>query len=424
MTRGERAGSGAGRRGPALRRNSGRPERQSKAASDRARRRAGVPAVYLDGHATTPLDPRVLEVMLPFLARPGNASSVDHAFGRAAREAVESARAQVAALIGASSKEIVFTSGATEANNLALKGVAGRAAETGRHIVTVVTEHPSVLEVCAHLEADGVDVTYLPVDAGGRVDPEQVRAAIRPATIVVSVMAANNEIGTVQPIDLIGRITRERGVLLHTDAAQAGGKIPLDVAAGAIDLMSLSAHKMHGPQGVGALYVCSRRPTVRLEPQQRGGAQERGLRAGTLNTAGIVGLGAAADLAAREMADEALRLAALRDDLLARLREAVPGLVVNGSLVHRLPNNLSVRIAGADETLASRIEGVAVSAGSACATGSIRPSHVLRAIGVDAGAAHGTLRFGLTRFTTADEIPIVVERVAAAVRALRASRCP
>ncbi|MEX2273632.1 MAG: cysteine desulfurase family protein, partial [Vicinamibacterales bacterium] len=269
----------------------------------------------------------MLDVMLPFLARPGNASSVDHVFGRMAREAVEHARVQVAALIGASPKEIVFTSGATEANNLALKGVAGRATGAARHIVTAVTEHPSVLEVCARLEADGMEVTYLPVDAGGRVDPEQVRAAIRSETIVVTVMAANNEIGTLQPIAPIAQLARERGVPFHTDAAQAAGKIPLDTGTDAIDLMSLSAHKMHGPQGAGALYVRSR-PLVRLEPLQHGGGQERGLRPGTLNTAAIVGFGAAADIAAREMAAESARLAALRDDLLARLREAVPGITV------------------------------------------------------------------------------------------------
>lgn len=378
--------------------------------------------IYMDGHATTPLDPRVLDIMLPWLSRPANASSVDHACGRAAREAVEIARRQVAALIGAHAKEVVFTSGATESNNLALKGAVGRTGAATPHIVTSAIEHPSILEVCAQLERAGATITVIPVDPGGRVEPDRVRAAIGAETVMVTVMAANNEIGTVQPVDEIGAIARERGVWFHTDAAQAAGKLTLDVSASAIDLLSLSAHKMHGPQGVGALYVRSRRPTVRLDAQQHGGAQERGFRAGTLNTAGIVGFGAAAAIAAREMADEAARLGALRDDLQARLREAIRGVTVNGSLEHRLPNNLSVLIEGADETLAGRIEGVAVSAGSACATGSIRPSHVLRAIGVDAAAAHGTLRFGLTRFTTPDQIPLVVARVAAAVRAARRSR--
>lgn len=378
--------------------------------------------IYMDGHATTPLDPGVLDVMLPWLRGPANASSVDHAFGRAAREAVETARNQVAALIGAHAKEIVFTSGATESNNLALKGGIGRAGTATPHIITSAIEHPSILEVCARLEYAGAEVAVVPVDHGGRVDPDHVRAAIRPGTVMVSVMAANNEIGTLHPVQSIAAIAREQGVLFHTDASQAAGKVPLDVSASAIDLLSLSAHKMHGPQGVGALYVRSRRPTVRLDAQQHGGAQERGFRAGTLNTAGIVGFGAAAEIAARGMASEAVRLAVLRDDLLARLQEAIRGVTVNGSLEHRLPNNLSVLIEGADETLATRVEGVAVSAGSACATGSIQSSHVLRAIGVDPAAAHGTLRFGLTRFTTADEIPVVVARVAAAVNAWRASR--
>lgn len=378
--------------------------------------------IYMDGHATTPLDPRVLAVMLPWLRTPANASSVDHAFGRAAREAVEIARSQVAALIGAHAKEIVFTSGATESNNLALQGAKRRPGMATPHIVTSAVEHPSILEVCAHLGRGSTEVTVVPVDRGGRLRPDHVRAVLRPETLMVSVMAANNEIGTLQPVDEIAAIAREHGVLFHTDAAQAAGKVPLDVATSAIDLLSLSAHKMHGPQGVGALYVRSRRPAVRLDAQQHGGAHERGFRAGTLNTAGIVGFGAAAGIAAREMASEAVRLAALRDELLVRLQEAIRGVVVNGSLEHRLPNNLSVRIEGADETLAGRIEGVAVSAGSACATGSLRPSHVLRAIGVEAVEAHGTLRFGLTRFTAADEIPIVVARVAAAVGAVRAAR--
>lgn len=380
--------------------------------------------IYLDGHATTPVDPRVVAAMLPFFtSAAGNPSSIDHAAGRAAREAVERARTQVAALIGAAPKEIVFTSGATEANNLALKGAVAAARAAGvvePHVVTVATEHPSVLEVCAHLERTGTSVTYLPVDRGGLLNLDQLAAAMRASTVLVSVMTANNEIGVLQPVEAVGRITRERGVLFHTDAAQAAGKIPIDAASASFDVLSMSGHKMYAPQGIGALYVRSRRPPVRLEPLLHGGGQERGLRPGTLNTPGIVGFGAAAEIALRDMADEAARVTSLRDDLLARLRERITGISVNGSMEQRLPNNLSITIEGADETLAGRVEGVAVSAGSACATGGLRASHVLRAIGVDPRLAHGTLRFGLTRFTTAAEIPVVVDRVAAAVDALRA----
>jgi cysteine desulfurase len=379
--------------------------------------------IYMDAHATTPVDPRVVEAMLPFLrGGVGNASSVDHAFGRAAREAVEQARAQVAALIGASAKEIVFTSGATESNNLAIQGIVPPARARGRQIVTAATEHPSVLDVCRRLEAEGASVTVLPVDSDGLLDLEHLRAAIRPDTALVTVMTANNEIGVIQPIDAIARITRERGVLFHTDAAQAAGRIAVDVAADPIDLVSISAHKMHGPQGVGALYVRSRRPTVRLEPLFAGGGHEHGIRPGTLNVPGIVGLGAAAAIARAEMAAEAERMAAMRDDLLERLCAAIGGVTVNGSMERRLPNNLNVSIEGADETLAASIEGLAASSGSACSTGSIQPSHVLRAIGVPAAAAHGTLRFGLSRFTREDEIAAAVERVADAVTKMRASK--
>jgi cysteine desulfurase len=383
--------------------------------------------IYLDAHATTPVDPRVLDAMLPLLRdQAGNASSLDHAAGRRTKEAVEAARRQVAAVIGASHKDIVFTSGATEADNLAIKGVAEAARDRARHIVphivTAATEHRAVLDTCRHLEARGLRLTVLPVDAEGLIDLAALDAAIRPDTVLVSVMAANNEIGVLQPLAAIGRLTRARGVLFHTDAAQAFGRIPLDVAAMGIDLLSISAHKIHGPQGVGALYVRTRQPTVRLAPLFDGGGHERGLRPGTLNAPGIVGLGTAAALAAADMAAESMRLAALRDRLLAGLRAALDGVHVNGSLEHRLPHNLNVSIDGTDETLASRLDGLAVSAGSACASGSIEPSYVLRALGVPASQAHGTLRFGLSRFSTDDEIDRTVDIVRDGVERLRGER--
>jgi cysteine desulfurase len=383
--------------------------------------------IYLDGHATTPVDPRVLEAMLPYFREQyGNASSVDHAAGRRVRDAVEAARGEVARLIGASAKEIVFTSGATEANNLALKGAvaaARRAAaglDRGDHIVTVATEHRAVLDTCRHLERDGLRLTVLRVRPDGLIDLEALRDAITPATMLVSVMAANNEIGVLQPLAAIGALTRERQVLLHTDAAQALGKIPLDVSALPIDLASFSAHKMYGPQGVGALYVRSRHPTVRLAPLLDGGGQERGVRPGTLNAPGIVGFGAAAAICAMEMPAEAARLRTLRDRLLHGLRERIPGVHVNGSLEARLPHNLNVTIDDVDETLASRLEGLAVSSGSACSTGSIEPSYVLRALGVPPRQAHGTLRFGLGRFNTDEDVAEAVEIVSASVQRLRA----
>jgi cysteine desulfurase len=378
--------------------------------------------IYLDAHATTAVDPRVLDAMLPLLRQPGNASSLDHAAGRRTRDAVEQARKQVAALIGASHKDIVFTSGATEANNLAIKGAVAAAGERGDHVITVATEHRSVLDTCRHLEVRGLRITWLPVGADGLIDLAALEAAIEPATILVSVMAANNEIGVLQPLADIGRLTRARGVLFHTDAAQAAGKVPLDVTAAQIDLLSLSAHKMYGPQGAGALYVRSRQPVVRLVPLFDGGGHERGLRPGTLNAPGIVGLGAAAAIAATEMGDDATRLGALRDRLLDGLRAAIDGVHVNGSLAARLPHNLNVSIEGTDETLAARLDGLAVSAGSACSTGSIQASHVLRALGVDTARAHGTLRFGLSRTTTGDEIERAIAIVRDGVERLRTER--
>jgi cysteine desulfurase len=365
----------------------------------------------------------VLDAMLPYFRdRVGNASSVDHAAGRQAREAVDAARRQVAALLNASHKDIVFTSGATEADNLAIKGAVEAARDRGDHVVTVATEHRAVLDPCAHLAAGGVRVTVLPVRGDGLVDLAVLEAALEPRTILVSVMAANNEIGVLQPLEAIGRLTRARNVLFHTDAAQAAGRIPIDVAAMHLDLVSMSGHKMHGPQGVGALYVRTRQPTVRLSPLFDGGGHERGLRPGTLNVPGIVGLGAAAAICAEAMAAEAAGIGVLRDRLLAGLRTAVAGVHVNGSLERRLPHNLNLSIEGTDETLASRLEGLAVSSGSACATGSLQPSHVLEALGVDRARAHGTLRFGLSRFTTAAEIDQAIAIVRAGVERLRAER--
>ena len=379
--------------------------------------------IYLDAHATTAVDPRVLDAMLPLLRdQVGNASSLDHAAGRRTRDAVDAARRQVAAVIGASHKDIVFTSGATEADNLAIKGVAESASDHGDHIVTVATEHRAVLDTCRHLESRGCRVTVLPVGGDGLIDLAALEAALEPKTILVSVMAANNEIGVLQPLAAIGRLTKARGILFHTDAAQAFGRIPLDVNAMGIDLLSISAHKIHGPQGVGALYVRTRQPTVRLAPLFDGGGHERGLRPGTLNAPGIVGLGVASALAVTEMTAEATRLASLRDRLLGGLRAAIDGVHVNGSLAHRLPHNLNVSIDGADETLASRLDGLAVSAGSACASGSIEASYVLRALGVPAMLAHGTLRFGLSRFTTAAEIDQAIAIVRDGVERLRTER--
>lgn len=382
------------------------------------------PLIYMDNHATTPVDPRVLDAMLPFLRdRVGNAASIDHAAGRDTRKAVELARQQLADLLDASPKEIVFTSGATEADNLAIKGVAAMARTqggAGDHIITVATEHRAVLDTCRRLEREGLRVTYLPVDRDGLLDLEDLERAFTAKTILVSVMSANNETGVLQPLAEIGRIARAHGALFHTDAAQAAGKIPLSVAGVSVDLVSISAHKMYGPQGVGALYVRSRQPTVRLSPLFDGGGHERGFRSGTLNAPGIVGFGVAAEICRLEMSDEAARLGGLRDRLLDGLRARVSGLHVNGSMTSRLSHNLNVSLEGLDETLAAQLDGLAVSAGSACSTASIQPSHVLQAMGVEPRLAHGTLRFGLGRFNTERDVAAAVEIVAATVGRLRA----
>ncbi len=380
------------------------------------------PPVYLDNHATTPCDPRVVAAMLPtFTTLFGNAASRNHVFGWQAEEAVESARAQVAALIGATPAEIVFTSGATESDNLMLKGAARYRRSEGDHLVTMATEHKAVLDSCLALEKDGFRVTYLSPGADGRLDPAVFAAALIPGTTVASVMWANNEIGTIQPIAELGRIARERGVLFAVDAAQAAGRVEIDVEAAQIDLLALSAHKMYGPKGVGTLFV-RRRPRVRLTPLIDGGGHEKGLRSGTLNVPGIVGMGAAAGLASAEGPAESVRLAALRDRLRERIVADVSGVHVNGGLEHRLAGNLNLSFDGIEgEALLLALRDVAVSSGSACSSASIEPSHVLRAIGLSPERAHASVRFGIGRFNTDEEIEFAADRVIATVQRLRES---
>jgi cysteine desulfurase len=377
--------------------------------------------IYLDNHATTRTDPRVVEAMLPYFAEDyGNASSL-HVFGQKAAAAVDSAREEVASLIGAEPREIVFTSGATESNNLAIKGVAAMSRQAGARIITCRTEHRAVLDVCRKLQRDGFEVVFLPVDETGQVSAEQVAAAINDQTILVSVMLANNEIGTLQPIASIGAICKARGVLLHTDATQAVGKIPVDVQALHVDLLSFSAHKMHGPKGIGALWVRRRDPHVRLEPLFDGGGQERGMRPGTLPVPQIVGFGEACRIAATEMAKDATRMAELRDRLHEGLTERLEETHRNGHPTDCLPNNLNMSFAGVrGEALLMALRNVAVSSGSACTSASVEPSYVLRAIGLSDELAHASLRYGLSRFTTEDEIEAAIEETAGAVRRLRA----
>jgi cysteine desulfurase len=379
-----------------------------------------VKPVYLDYHATTPVDPRVLEAMLPFFTeRFGNPHSKQHAWGWDARDAVDVARAQVAALINASPNEITFTSGASESNNLAIKGTVAARRERGNHVITIGTEHKSVLDVCRGLAADGIEVTVLGVEPDGRIDLDALKRAITPRTVLVSVMGANNEIGTVQPLAEIGAIVRERGALFHTDAAQAAGKIPVDVDAMSIDLLSLTAHKFYGPKGSGALFVRRMKPRLTLAAQIAGGGQENGLRSGTLNVPGIVGLGRAAEICRLEMADESRRLGSLRDRLLSGLRAQLGEVRVNGSLEHRLPHNLHVSFDGIEgEALLMALDGIAVSTGSACASGSQARSHVLEAIGATGDRAGASIRFGLGRTTTSDDVDFAIDRVATVVRSL------
>lgn len=377
--------------------------------------------IYLDNHATTPMDPRVFEAMKPyFVEHFGNAASRNHAFGWEAEEAVEKARKQLAELIGATAKEIVFTSGATESNNLALKGVAEMYAQRGNHIITAATEHKAVLDTCKRLEKHGCQVTYLPVRADGLVDLEQLKDAITDKTILVSIMYGNNEIGTIQPMREIGAICRERGVLLHSDATQAVGKIPVNVLADNIDLMSFTGHKMYGPKGVGALYVRRKNPRVQLTAQMDGGGHERGMRSGTLNVPGIVGFGAAAALAQAEMEQEMARSLALRDKLQHAIEAELDEVYINGTMESRLPHNLNISFAYVEgESLLMGINDIAVSSGSACTSATLEPSYVLKALGAGDDLAHSSIRFGIGRFTTEEEIEYTAAKVIDVVKKLR-----
>ncbi len=376
--------------------------------------------IYMDNHATTPVDPRVVEAMAPYFTENfGNPASRNHAFGWRAEEAVASARSQIADLIGAVSREIVFTSGATESNNLAIKGVAEMLAGRGKHIVTCATEHRAVLDTCRRLEKQGCRVSYLPVQPNGLVNPEAVRRALNDRTILISIMYANNEIGVIQPIAEIGQLARDRGVLFHVDAAQAVGKIPVDVERDQIDLMSFTAHKIYGPKGIGALYV-RRKPRLPLSSQMDGGGHERGMRSGTLNVPGIVGFGRACELCQAGMKEEATRLALLRDKLKDGVLNRIEDVSVNGGLERRLPHNLNVGFAHVDgESLLMGLNDIAVSSGSACTTDLPEPSHVLRALGVKNELAHSSIRFGLGRFNTEEEVDYAINRVAEVVSRLR-----
>lgn len=378
--------------------------------------------IYLDNNATTRCDPRVIEAMVPYLGEVyGNAASRSHSFGWAANDAVENARQEIADLINATAKEIVFTSGATESNNLAIKGAAQYYADKGKHIVTVLTEHKAVLDSCHALERDGWEVTYLEVDAEGLIRLDDLRAAIRPDTVLVSVMYANNEIGVLQPIREIGAICREAGVIFHCDAVQALGKVPVDVKADNIDLLSISGHKMYGPKGIGALYVRRGRPRIRITPIIDGGGHERGMRSGTLPVHQIVGLGKAAVYAKEDLETDKISIVRTkRDRLWAALQEQLDELYLNGSWEHRLPNNLNISFAYVEgEAMMMGIKDIACSSGSACTSASLEPSYVLRAMGVDVELAHTSIRFGVGRFTTDQEIDDAIQRIVGTVTKLR-----
>ncbi|MFI5396814.1 MAG: IscS subfamily cysteine desulfurase [Candidatus Binatia bacterium] len=378
--------------------------------------------VYMDNHATTPVDPRVLEAMLPyFVEKFGNAASRNHQFGWEAEAAVDHAREQIARLINAKSKEVIFTSGATESDNLAIKGVVNFYKDKGNHVITAVTEHKAVLDTCKALERNGkAQVTYLPVDRYGLVDPGDVRKAITDKTILISIMSANNEIGTIHPLREIGKLAKEKGVLFHSDATQGVGKIPVDVEGTGVDIMSLSAHKMYGPKGCGALYVRSKGPRVRLTPMMDGGGHERGMRSGTLNVPGIVGFGKACELSGVEMETEAARMLQLRERLRDGIFSQLDEVYLNGHPTHRLPGNLNVSFAFVEgESLLMGLKDVAVSSGSACTSATLEPSYVLKALGVGDDLAHTSIRFGLGRFNTLEDVDYVVERVVHEVRRLR-----
>ena len=377
--------------------------------------------IYMDHNATTPIDPRVLEAMLPYLTTEfGNAASRAHSFGWQAEAAVAEAREKVAELIGAEPKDLVLTSGATESNNLAIKGVAEMYRDKGNHIITCLTEHKAVIDPCNWLEKQGFEITWLQPDEGGRVSGDQVDEAITDKTILISIMAANNEIGTLHPVGEIGKVAKARGVFFHCDATQAVGKVPLDVNEMGIDLLSLSAHKIYGPKGAGALYARRRGPRVRVACQMHGGGHERAMRSGTLNVPGIVGLGAAAAICQAEMAGEAERVAALRDRLVAGITDKLDFIYLNGHPTERLPNTVNMAFRYVEgEALMMKMETVAVSSGSACTSASLEPSYVLQAIGVSGELANSSLRFSLGRSTTEEEVDYAVGRVIEAVNELR-----
>ena len=377
--------------------------------------------IYMDNHATTPLDPRVLEAMMPYMTGIfGNAASRNHSFGWEAEQAVEKAREQIAKLIGATAKEIIFTSGATESNNLAIKGIAEMYRERGNHIITEVTEHKAVLDTCKKLEKQGFRVTYLPVKGDGLVDMEELERAMDDQTILVSIMYANNEIGVIQPVKEIGELCHKKGVIFHTDAVQAVGKIPVNVVADNIDVLSLSGHKVYGPKGVGALYVRRRNPRVQISEQQNGGGHERGMRSGTLNVPGIVGLGAACELAGNEMEAEAKREVELRNYLRHKLESALDYTQVNGNMDHHLPGNLNISFVYVEgESLLMGINDIAVSSGSACTSATLEPSYVLKSLGLGDDVAHSSIRFGLGRFNTKEEVDYVADKLIDVVTKLR-----
>jgi len=377
--------------------------------------------IYMDNHATTPVDPRVLEEMLPYFTdRFGNAASRNHSFGWAGEEAVETARERIAKLIGAATKEIIFTSGTTESDNLAIKGVAEMYREKGNHIITAVTEHKAVLDTCKRLEKYGYRVTYMPVQKDGLVDLDDLKRAIDDKTILVTIMAANNEIGVVQPIAEIGKLCHEKGVIFHSDATQAVGKVPIDVIKQNLDLLSISAHKMYGPKGVGALYVRRKSPRVQISPIIDGGGHERGMRSGTLNVPGIAGLGKACALCYEEMPQESVRMSGMRDRLRDRIMSNLDEVYINGSMEHRLPQNLNISFAYVEgESLLMGINDVAVSSGSACTSATLEPSYVLKALGTGDDLAHSSIRFGLGRFNTEAEVDYVADRVVETVQRLR-----
>jgi cysteine desulfurase len=377
--------------------------------------------IYMDNHATTPVDPRVLEAMMPFFgAKFGNAASRNHSFGWEAEQAVETAREQIAKLIGATAKEIIFTSGATESNNLAIKGIAEMYRERGNHIITQVTEHKAVLDTCKRLEKAGCKVTYLPVKADGLIDIDQLKAAFTDKTILVSIMFASNEIGVIQPIEEIGKLCHEKGVIFHTDAVQAVGKVPVDVQKMNIDVLSLSAHKVYGPKGVGALYVRRRNPRVQISEQINGGGHERGMRSGTLNVPAIVGMGKACEIAGEEMESETKRLTELRDYMKNKFESKLDYVAVNGNMEHHLPGNLNMSFVYVEgESLLMGINDIAVSSGSACTSATLEPSYVLKALGLGDDVAHSSIRFGLGRFNTKAEVDYVSDKLIEVVLHLR-----